>query len=76
MLKCKLVPDIVMLNVCVKLCQNRSIKRSESDDKVFSKNSSSDLDLDSKILDQKLVQDIVKLNVYVKLYQNLSINTG
>ena len=27
MLKCKLVPSIVMLNVCVKLCQNQSIKK-------------------------------------------------
>ena len=34
----------------------------------FSKNSHSDLDLESRILEVELAQDIIKPNIYMKLY--------
>ena len=71
MLECKHVQDIVTLNICVKLYQNRSINEGTKAMTTFSsENRNCDLDLDPKILKYKCVQDIVILQVCVKLYQN------
>ena len=73
MLECKHVQDIVTLNICVKLYQNRSINEGTKAMTTFSsenRNCDLDPDRDPKILEYKCVQYIVILQICVKLYQN------
>ena len=66
-----------ILNICVKLQQNRSINvGARAMTMFFSENSHCDLDLGPRTLKLKIHQDIVILHICGKLNQNRSIYEG
>ena len=62
-----------MPNIC-EVILKLSISRHKSNDRFFSKNSHSELDLKPSTLEVKLALNIIIFNICVKLHQNPSIN--
>ena len=78
-MKHKIIQDIAILKICMKLYQNQSIHESMSANNTFQKkkkNSHFDLDFIPRKLKLVLDQDIIILTTWVKLHQSRSINKG